>query len=168
MARYLASRLIGYVGVILFGITFIFFLPRFLPSDPVEAMLGKIMSQGQYMEESQVEALRSSLTDAFGLKGSLMEQYGRFIKRVLITGDFGPSLAMYPTPVNQLIRDSLPWTFGLLLSAVLIAWIFGNALGIIVSRLGGRRVLGPQPVAELGAPQRHVDDILEHNLVRVL
>ena len=132
MARYLVSRLVGYIGVILFGVSFIFFLPRFLPSDPVEAMLGKIMSQGQYMEESQVNALRSSLTDAFGLSGSLIEQYGRFMKRVLLTGDFGPSLAMYPTPVSELIRSSLPWTFGLLLSAVLIAWLFGNALGLIV------------------------------------
>lgn len=132
MWRYIASRLLGYVGVILFGITFIFFLPRFLPSDPVEAMLGKIMSQGQYMEEAQVEALRSSLADAFGLKGSLLEQYGRFVKRVLLTGDFGPSLAMYPTPVSELIRHSLPWTFGLLVSSVLIAWVLGNAVGLIV------------------------------------
>ncbi len=132
MLHYLISRLLAYVGVILFGITFIFFLPRFLPSDPVEAMLGKILSQGQYMEESQVNALRLSLTDAFGLKGSLFEQYGRFVKRVLVTGDFGPSLAMYPTSVSELIHNSLPWTFGLLLSAVLISWIFGNALGLVV------------------------------------
>ena len=132
MVQYLVSRLIAYVGVILFGVTFIFFLPRFLPSDPVEAMLSKIMSQGQYMEAAQVEALRSSLTDAFGLKGSLIEQYGRFLTRVLLTGDFGPSLAMYPTPVSELIRNSLPWTFGLLLSTVLIAWVLGNAVGLIV------------------------------------
>jgi len=108
MVGYIVSRLLGYAGVILFGITFIFFLPRFLPSDPVEAMLGKIMSQGQYMEAAQVESLRASLTDAFGLSGSLFEQYGRFIKRVPLTGDFGPSLAMYPTSVSELIRNSLP------------------------------------------------------------
>lgn len=132
MLRYLLSRLAAYVAVIVFGVTFIFFLPRLLPSDPVEAMLGKIMAQGQYMEEAQVQALRSSLTDAFGLQGSLPQQYGRFMKRVLLTGDFGPSLAMYPTPVKRLILDSLPWTFGLLLTAVLIAWVLGNALGLLV------------------------------------
>ncbi len=132
MFRYLVSRLVAYVAVIIFGVTFIFFLPRLLPSDPVEAMLGKIMSQGQYMEEAQVQALRSSLTDAFGLHGSVLEQYGRFMKRVLLTGDFGPSLAMYPTPVSELILGSLPWTFGLLLTAVLIAWVLGNAVGLIV------------------------------------
>lgn len=132
MVQYVVSRLIAYVGVILFGVTFIFFLPRFLPSDPVEAMLAKILSQGQYMEQAQVEAVRSSLTDAFGLKGSLLEQYGRFVTRILLTGDFGPSLAMYPTPVSELIRNSLPWTFGLLLSAVLIAWVLGNTVGLVV------------------------------------
>lgn len=132
MFRYLASRLAAYVAVIVFGVTFIFFLPRLLPTDPVEAMLGKIQSQGQYMEQAQVDALRSSLTDAFGLKGSVLEQYGRFMKRVLLTGDFGPSLAMYPTPVRQLILDSLPWTFGMLLSAVLISWVLGNLLGLLV------------------------------------
>src|SRR3982750_1585359 len=132
MLRYLASRLAAYVAVIVFGITFIFFLPRLLPSDPVEAMLGKIMSQGQYMQEAQVQALRSPLSDAFGLHGSLLEQYGRFMKRVLLTGDFGPSLAMYPTPVRELIFASLPWTFGLLVSAVLIAWVLGNGLGLLV------------------------------------
>ena len=132
MFAYLAGRLASYLGVIFFGVTFVFFVPRFLPSDPVEAMLGKIQSQGQYMEEAQVTALRESLTDAFGLRGSLFEQYGRFLKRVLVTGDFGPSLAMYPTSVIELIRASLPWTFGLLLSAVLISWIFGNIIGLIV------------------------------------
>jgi peptide/nickel transport system permease protein len=140
MVRYLASRLAAYVAVIVFGVTFIFFLPRFLPTDPVEAMLGKIQSQGQYMEQAQVDSLRSSLTDAFGLRGSIVEQYGRFMKRVLLTGDFGPSLAMYPTPVRQLILDSLPWTFGLLLSAVLISWVLGNALGLVVGTRPGWRI----------------------------
>lgn len=139
MFAYLAGRLASYLGVIFFGVTFVFFVPRFLPSDPVEAMLGKIQSQGQYMEEAQVTALRESLTDAFGLRGSLFEQYGRFLKRVLVTGDFGPSLAMYPTSVIELIRASLPWTFGLLLSAVLISWIFGNIIGLIVGTQPNRR-----------------------------
>ncbi len=128
---YLASRLLVYALVILFGITVIFFLPRLAPTDPVETMLGKVASQGQYMDAAQVDALRSSLTDAFGLHGSLPAQYGRFLRRTLLTGDFGPSLAMYPTSVNSLIRQAMPWTFGLLLSANLIAWLLGNLVGLV-------------------------------------
>ena len=127
----IATRLISYFLVIGFGLTTIFFVPRFAPNDPVEAMLAKVSSTGSFMDAAQSDALRASLTDAFGLQGSLIEQYGRFVKRVLLTGDFGPSLAMYPTPVSQLIGQALPWTFGLLLSSTLIAWLLGNFVGLL-------------------------------------
>jgi peptide/nickel transport system permease protein len=128
---YIASRLVVYVLVILFGLTTIFFVPRFAPADPVEAMLAKVTASGSYMDAAQVDALRQSLTDAFGLHGSLLSQYWRFIQRVALTGDFGPSLAMYPTTVSSLIAQAVPWTFGLLLSSTLIAWILGNIVGLL-------------------------------------
>jgi len=132
MLRYVAARLLAYVLVILVGITTVFVVPRLLPTSPVEAMLGKLTSQGSYMDAVQVDALRQSLTDAFGLHGSILAQYGRFLRRVLLTGDFGPSFAMYPTPVNDLIRAALPWTFGLLLTSTLIAWVLGNLVGLLI------------------------------------
>lgn len=127
----IASRLISYLLVIGFGLTTIFFVPRFAPNDPVEGMLAKISSTGSSMDPAQMDALRASLTDEFGLRGSLLTQYWHFIQRVLLTGDFGPSLAMYPTSVNQLIRQALPWTFGLLLSSTVIAWVLGNFIGLL-------------------------------------
>ena len=108
----ISARLIAYLLVVAVGLTTIFFVPRFAPADPIEAMLAKVSSQGSYMSAAQTDALRESLADSFGLKGSLLSQYGSFLKRVLFTGDFGPSLAMYPTPVRQLIGEALPWTFG--------------------------------------------------------
>ena len=139
-ARFLIGRLASYVAVVLFGITFIFVIPRLLPVNPVEAMLGRMMSQGAYMQQEQVTALREALSDAFGLNGTLLEQYVGFLRRILISQDFGPSLAMYPTPVRELIAQALPWTFGLLLCSVLIAWVIGNALGLIIGTLPDSRV----------------------------
>jgi peptide/nickel transport system permease protein len=127
----IAARLVAYLLVVAFGLTTIFFVPRFAPADPIEAMLAKVSSQGSYMSAAQTDALRESLADSFGLKGSLLSQYWSFLKRVLLTGDFGPSLAMYPTPVRQLIGDALPWTFGLLLTSTLIAWLLGNFVGLL-------------------------------------
>jgi peptide/nickel transport system permease protein len=127
----IASRLVAYFLVVAFGLTIIFFVPRFAPADPIEAMLAKVSSQGAYMSSAQSDALRASLADSFGLKGSLLSQYWSFLKRVVLTGDFGPSLAMYPTPVRQLIGQALPWTFGLLLSSTLIAWVLGNFVGLL-------------------------------------
>lgn len=139
-ARFLIGRLASYVAVVLVGITFIFVIPRLLPVNPVEAMLGRMMSQGAYMQEDQVKALREALSDAFGLNGTLLEQYLGFMRRALISQDFGPSLAMYPTPVKELIGQALPWTFGLLLASVLIAWVVGNALGLIIGTIPNSRV----------------------------
>lgn len=130
--RFLLGRLAVYVAVVLAGTTFIFIMPRLLPINPVEAMLGRILSQGAYMQEEQVKGLRAALSDAFGLNGTLGEQYLGFMKRVLLSHDFGPSLAMYPTPVKELIGQALPWTFGLLLASVLLAWLVGVALGLFI------------------------------------
>ena len=138
--RFLVGRIITYMLVVLFGTTFIFVIPRLLPVNPVEAMLGRILSQGSYMQEEQVTALRSALSDAFGLNGTIFEQYIGFLKRALISHDFGPSLAMYPTPVSDIIARALPWTFGLLLTSVIIAWILGNTIGLIIGTMPKSRL----------------------------
>lgn len=138
--RFLASRLITYFLVIWIGITIVFFVPRFLPSNPVESMLGRIMSQGAYMQPEQVEAMRTTLTQAFGLEGTLLEQYSGFMQRVFLSGNFGPSLAMFPTPVNELIGKALPWTVSLLLTSTLISWLIGNIVGLLIGYRPNRRL----------------------------
>ncbi len=128
--KFLGSRMLTYVFVIVLGMTIIFFIPRFMPSDPVEAMLGQMMSKSSTMEPSAVEAMRQTLNENFGLKGSLGEQYLGYMKRVLFTQDFGPSLSMYPVSVKDIIRDA-PWTMGLLGISTVLAWFIGNAIGLI-------------------------------------
>ena len=130
-AKFVVTRLIAYLLVIWIGVTVVFIVPRFMPSDPVESMLGRIFSQGAYMEAEQVEAMRSTLTQAFGLEGTPADQYFGFMHRIFVTREFGPSLSMFPTPVNELIGRALPWTLGLLLSSTIIAWIVGNAIGLL-------------------------------------
>lgn len=128
--RFLASRILTYLLVIWIGITALFFIPRFVPSDPIEGMLARIQSQGTTMEPAQLEAWRHALKESFGLEGTLPQQYFGFLKRVLITGDWGPSLGLFPTPVTELIQHALPWSIGLLLVSTIISWILGNLLGL--------------------------------------
>jgi len=128
---FLLSRLVTYVLVVWIGVTMVFLVPRFLPSSPVEAMLAKVAAQGQYMEAAQMEALRASLLETFGLRGTLFQQYTGFFKRVLLTGDFGPSFSAFPTPVSRLVGQALPWSLGLLLASSVIGWILGNAIGLV-------------------------------------
>lgn len=129
--KFLLSRLLTFVLVVFIGITTVFFVPRFMPSDPVEAMIGKLTANQAFMDPKAVESLRTSLNESFGLQGTLGEQYFGFVKRILLTQDFGPSLASYPVPVNEMIARALPWTLGLLLISTVIAWLIGNVVGLL-------------------------------------
>lgn len=129
--RFLLPRLVTYVLVVWISITIVFFVPRFVPGNPVEAALGRLMSQGTTMQPELVQAMRKTLTELFGLEGTLWEQYSSFLKRVFLTFDFGPSLSNYPTPVSTLIARSLPWTLGLMLTALAISWTLGNLIGLL-------------------------------------
>ena len=101
--------------------------------------MGRIMSQGAFMQPEEVEAMRTTLTQSFGLEGTLPEQYFGFLERTFMSGEFGPSLSMFPTPVNELVGRALPWTLGLLLSATLIAWVIGNMIGLMAGYQSNKR-----------------------------
>lgn len=112
------------------GVTFIFFIPRMFPSDPVENMIGQIQSRSGQMDPVQMESLRRTLLVQFGLDGTLLEQYTSFLRKGLLQFDFGPSLMSYPTPVGDIIRTYLPYTLGLSLVTTTMAWLIGNFIGL--------------------------------------
>ncbi|PMQ01231.1 MAG: ABC transporter permease [Dictyoglomus sp. NZ13-RE01] len=129
LKRYILPRLIQYFVVIFIGITIVFLVPRFTPLDPVVSVMNRMTSYGSmYLDPQALEKLRETMMELYGLKGSVWEQYIKFWGR-LFKGDFGPSLSIFPTPVISIIRDSLPWTAGLLIIAALLSWIIGNILG---------------------------------------
>ena len=130
-ARFLVARTITFLLVVWIGVTTVFFIPRLLPNNPVDAMLGRVSTQGAFLTPQGAAAMRASLNDLFGVKGSVFDQYLSFLRRVFISHDFGPSLAMYPTQVSTLIGDAVPWTLGLLLTSTVFAWVLGNLIGLL-------------------------------------
>ncbi|MEX1108691.1 MAG: ABC transporter permease [Dongiaceae bacterium] len=129
---YIAKRIGLYLAVLFIGLSLTFVLPRLMPVDPVEGYIAQLTSLAnvQYSPEAIVE-LRQNLRQLYGLEGSLVEQYFSYLKRVIIDFDFGPSFTYFPQPVSDMIRNSLPWTMGLLITATLISWVLGNAVGIV-------------------------------------
>ncbi|HBN97501.1 MAG TPA: ABC transporter permease, partial [Firmicutes bacterium] len=102
--QYFGLRILTWALTIWIGVTFIFFVPRMFPSDPVENMIGRIQSRSGQMDPLEMESLRKSLRVQFGLEGSLLEQYVSFLKKGLLQFDFGPSLMSFPTPVGDIIK----------------------------------------------------------------
>jgi peptide/nickel transport system permease protein len=127
LKRYILPRLLQWVVVVFLGVTITFIIPRLLPTDPVQVALNRIQSR-QAMDPRATASFKSALEDLYGLKGSLPEQYVTYWRR-LLQGDLGPSLGSFPTPVMQIIRSSMPWTVGLLVTSVLVSWVLGMVLG---------------------------------------
>lgn len=138
--RYLIPRLIQYFLVMFVGITVVFIIPRLMPTDPVREQLAAIMSQGGLIDPAAAEAMAKTMREMYGLDEGLLQQYGTFWKR-LFTGDFGPSLFMFPTPVTELIGKHLLWTIGLLLTTTLVSWLVGNILGGLTAYFSRFRML---------------------------
>jgi len=128
LKRYLIPRLIQYVLVIFVGITAVFFIPRFTPTDPVQRTIAQLRSMGSYLDPASVGRMVEDLTEMYGLEGSMLQQYGRFWVR-LFHGDFGVSFFQFPAPVSSLIKTALPWTAGMLVTTTFISWIAGIIIG---------------------------------------
>ena len=130
--RYLIPRIIQFLTIIFVGITVTFVIPRLAPTDPVEAQISMMTARGSSIDPQSIAAMRTALTELYGLSGSPVEQYFAFWGR-LLRGDLGPSLSNFPTPVSEMIGQALPYTLGLLIPALIISWLMGNLFGAMSS-----------------------------------
>ena len=128
--RYLLRRFLVFVVTIWLSATIIFVVPRLAPGDPVGTMIGEIQQMAGFIEGS--DELIMSWREKFGLDDPIHIQYFKFLTSTL-TFDFGPSLSAFPTPVNEIVGRSLPWTIGLLLTAILLAFLIGSTLGALLA-----------------------------------
>jgi peptide/nickel transport system permease protein len=131
--RFALRRLGFFVLTLWAALTLNFFLPRLMPGNPAEAMLGK------FRGPVSPQALKA-LEVAFGVntKEGLAGQYVHYLGNVA-TGNFGTSLYFYPQSVGRVILDALPWTIGLVGLTTILAFALGTGIGILAAwRRGGR------------------------------
>jgi peptide/nickel transport system permease protein len=140
--RYLLYRILLLLLTAWVALTFNFILPHMMPGNPAEVMVAKF--QGR-LEPQAIKAL--SLAFGVGVNESIFQQYLKYWGRIL-RGDFGTSLAYYPTPVRQVLGQAIPWTLGLCGATTILAFIFGSGLGIVSAwRRGSRLGDGLVPLA---------------------
>ena len=135
---YLGERLVTFAATVLISVTVVFFAPRLVPGDPLDAIFNQLAAVGG---TSGISAeLAEDFRKRFGLDKSLGAQYATYLGD-LAQGDLGYSIRLYPSRVSTLIGNAVPWTVGLLGVTTLISWVLGSLLGAVVGWTGGRSSL---------------------------
>jgi peptide/nickel transport system permease protein len=128
MARYAVRRFGIFLLTIVVAITVNFVIIHATPADPVTAMLGRMMTRGSSVAGGA--QIVEVYTKAFALDRPLYVQYLLYVRNLLM-GDLGYSLAYFPQKVTSVVLRAIPWSAGLLLFSVLLAFVVGNLLGAL-------------------------------------
>jgi peptide/nickel transport system permease protein len=122
------------------AVTLNFLIPRIMPGDPVQALISRY--QGQINSDS-IQALYV----LFGLdrEASIWSQYVEYWGQ-LFRGELGLSFTYFPTPVSEVIAQSLPWTIGLVGVASVVSFLLGSFVGVLIGWRRGSWADGVLPV----------------------
>ena len=121
-------RKIGFYLVALWAaVTLNFFIPRALPGSPVDAVLAKLALRGPVDPHTReaIEVMLGADNDR-----SLIQEYFAYLGG-LFTGDLGVSVTYFPTPVIEVVGQSLPWTLILVGLATTFTFLLGMVLGTV-------------------------------------
>lgn len=138
--KYILQRLAFYAVTAWAAITINFLIPRLMPGDPVQALLSRY--QGQ-LDTKAIDSLKA----LFGLdeQQSMWQQYTDYWAH-LLDGDLGLSFTFFPTPVSEVIGQSLPWTLALVGTTTLISFVLGTGIGVYSGWKRGSWLDGLLPV----------------------
>jgi peptide/nickel transport system permease protein len=116
------NRVFQYAMVLFVAVTLNFFLPRMMPGNPLNLIIGEDV--GNLSPEQQAEIL-----EEYGLDKPLWQQYLRNWGKLLRL-DFGYSYRQ-KAPIMEMFAQRLPWTLLIVLSSIGISTILGVLLGAI-------------------------------------
>ena len=126
--RYLLRRVSFYLVALWAAVTFNFIIPRLMPGDPAQAYIARL--QSQQVTRAQIEAIRA----LFGVNPNvpIWRQYFDYLNG-LLHGNLGIATSQFPTPVIVILRQSLPWTIGLVGVSVILSFLIGTLVGMLIA-----------------------------------
>ncbi len=127
--KYVLIRVFNYLFTVWGAFTVAFFLFRLVPTNPVDAWVKSLERQYSVTIPKGSEMVEY-YKEQFGLNGTLWDQYTHYLAN-LMQGNLGPSFINFPTPVQDLLAQRIPWTVGLLGISVVTAWVLGLLIGAI-------------------------------------
>jgi peptide/nickel transport system permease protein len=123
--RLLLRRTFFYLLTAWAAISLNFVIPRIMPGDPASNLINQFHGK---LSPSAITALRV----LFGQSHTtLWQQYLNYWHSVF-TGDFGISYAYFPSPVSEVLGQSIVWTLVLITVCTVIGFVVGTGLGMLV------------------------------------
>ncbi|HEU5033194.1 MAG TPA: ABC transporter permease [Mycobacteriales bacterium] len=122
LPRYLLTRILLVIPMVVILLTVVFVLMRVAPGDPVQAALGG------HVPQSVIEQKRHEL----GFDKPVIVQYGEYLGGVL-HGDFGQPTSTSRS-VGQIVTHEGAATLELTVAALLFALVVGLGLGVLIGR----------------------------------
>ena len=123
MATYVLKRIAQILLTLFVFLSIVFFIVNAQPGD---------VSSLYALNPDLPPETREKLRDLFGVNEPLWKQYLLHVKNTL-TGNFGVSFSHYPRSVSDVIAERLPRTLVLFLTASVISFYMGFALGKIIA-----------------------------------
>jgi len=114
-------RLMGAALTLLVIVTVSFFMIRAAPGGPFD------------QERAFPPDVLAALEAKFDLNLPIWQQYAKYLKRLVVDHDLGPSTKFAERSVNELIGDALPVSFLLGLGAFLVAVFLGTLSGLVAA-----------------------------------
>ncbi len=140
--KFLLKRLGFWILVFIFGLNLVYFLPRLMPTNPVDMFLIRVLGGGGVglgmagasgtSGGGKIEEIRTRFIELFGLDKPPLIQYLMFWRRIF-TLDFGISYVEYPKHVSQIVTNALLWTLSLIVPVIIVGFTVGTYLGLWVA-----------------------------------
>ena len=128
MAKYLLKRTAQILVTLFVFLSLVFFIVNAQPGD---------VSNFYALNPDVPPETRQRLQDLFGVNEPLWKQYVTHIRNTF-SGNFGISFSHYPRSVADVIKERLPRTVVLFMTATVLSFYLGFALGKILAwRRGG-------------------------------
>ncbi len=136
--RFLLHKFFRYLLTFIAVVMLSFFIPRFMPGDPVVNLLG---GDYAYASSEALQKLRMEL----GLEKPLYLQFLLYLGD-LLQGEWGRSFH-YAQPIFPIICYRLQWTLVLMLPSVILGAVLGMVMGSLAGwKKGGRFDIAMSPL----------------------
>ncbi len=124
MLQFLSRRLLYMIPTVFLVSVVTFAIIQLPPGDYLDSLAAELSDNG-----GLDEGTRLALEAQYGLGQPMHVQYFKWMKGILLEGNFGISFEKN-LPVNDLIWDRLGWTFAISTLTLLFIWIIALPIGI--------------------------------------